>query len=96
LFYNAIDIKELKSYKRELSRKEEIAKKFRLLRPLGKLHNILVYSRSTTALEKEFVKLAERLVPLNNRTRWNSWYLCLDIALEPTCQAAINTFTKDH
>jgi hypothetical protein len=74
LFYNAINIEELESYKEmnkkgELSKKEEIAKRFRLLRPLSKLHNILVHSRSTTALEKEFFELARKLVPLNNRTK---------------------------
>jgi len=74
LFHNTINIKELESYeemnkKGELSGKEEIAKTFRLLRPLGKLHNILVHSHSTAALKKEFLELAKGLVPLNNRTR---------------------------
>jgi len=100
LFHNAINTEELQSYdemeKRgeQLSGKEETVQKFRLLGPLGKLHNILVYSRSTTALVKEFLELAERLIPLDNRTRWNSWYLCLDVAL--VCQAAIDMFTKNH
>jgi hypothetical protein len=74
LFYNVINIKELELYKemnkrRELSRKEEIAKRFQLLRPLSKLYNILIHLYSTTAFEKEFLKLARRLVPLNNCTR---------------------------
>jgi len=80
----------------ELSGNKDAAEKFRLLGPLGKLHNILVYSRSQSALEKEFIELAGRMVPLNNRTRWNSWYLCLDVALDPICEAAIDTFTKNH
>jgi hypothetical protein len=57
LFRNKIDIEELESYNKinkrgELSRKEDIVQKFRLLRPLGKLYNILVYSCSTSALVK--------------------------------------------
>lgn len=82
--------------KGELSGKEEIAKTFRLLRPLGKLHNILVHSHSTAALKKEFLELAKGLVPLNNRTRQNSQYLCLNVELELVCKAAINTFTKNY
>jgi hypothetical protein len=101
LFRNEIDIKELESYDKmnergELSEKEDIARKFWLLRPLGKLHNILVHSRSTSALVKEFEELVERMVPLDNRTRWNSWYLCLNVALDLVYEAAINTFTKNH
>ena len=69
-----MDIKILKSYnKREKSEEdltpEAVAYKFRLLRPLGKLHNIIVYSRSNAALIAEFKELAERLVPLDNHTR---------------------------
>jgi hypothetical protein len=48
---------------------EDIAYKFRLLRPLGKLHNIIVYSCSNNALMIKFEELAGRLVPLDNRTR---------------------------
>jgi hypothetical protein len=77
LFCNEIDIEELELYDKmnkrgELSEKEDIARKFRLLGLLGKLHNILVHSRSTSALVKEFEELVERMVPLDNRTRWNS------------------------
>jgi len=99
LFYNSIEIEELESYDKlekrgELSGKEEIARKFRLLGPLGKLHNILVHMRSTAALVQEFLDLAGRLIPLDNRTRWNSWYLCLLVADE--YQSSIDTFTKNH
>ena len=96
-----INIEELELYNKmnkrgELSGKEDIAQKFWLLGPLGKLHNILVHSCSTSALVKEFKELAKRMVPLDNCTRWNSWYLCLDVALDPVCKATIDTFTKNH
>jgi hypothetical protein len=74
---------------------EAIATKFRLLRPLGKLHNIITYSRSTATLQLEFKELTNgRLIPFDNRTRWNSWHACLLIAL--LFMGAIDTFTKAH
>ena len=69
-----MDIKTLESYdEREKSGEdltpEAITYKFRLLGPLGKLYNIIVYSHSNAALIAEFKELAERLVPLDNHTR---------------------------
>jgi hypothetical protein len=99
LFHDSIEIEELESYDElektgELSGKEEIARKFQLLRPLSKLHNILVYIPSTTALVQEFLDLVRRMIPLDNRMRWNSWYLCLFVANK--YQSSINTFTKNY
>ena len=48
------------------------------------------------ATKKEFLKLEERMVPLNNHIRWNNWFLCLDVACDPGCKAAIDAFTKRH
>jgi hypothetical protein len=105
LFRNDKDIeifeeKDLESYD-EIERSgedflsEAIAHKFRLLGPLGKLHNIITYSRSTPALQIEFKGWTDgKLVPLDNRTRWNSWHLCLVVAL--ICMSAIDLFTKAH
>jgi hypothetical protein len=74
---------------------EAIATKFRLLGPLGKLHNIITYSRSTAALQLKFKELTNgRLVPLDNRTRWNSWHACLLVAL--LFMGAVDTFAKAH
>ena len=42
----------------------------------------------------EFLALAIRMIPLNNRTRWNSWYNSLVIINK--LAAAIDTYTKDH
>ena len=73
---------------------KETRRKFRLLGPLGKLHNIIVNIRSSGSCTKEFVDLAGRMVPLDNRTRWNSWYLSLVVAdkLAPS----IDIYSKDH
>jgi len=68
--------------------------KFQLMGPLSQLHNIIVHICGSTAWIDEFLELAERMVPLDNRTRWNSWYLMLIIALEKA--AAIDTYAKTH
>jgi hypothetical protein len=73
--------------------KEAMRAKFRLLGPLGKGHNIVVYIRESASKIAQFVKLAGRLVPMDNRMRWNSWYEMLDVLLllrphiEAYCQA---------
>ena len=61
---------------------------------LGKLHNIVVYSRSSALRVAEFKKIVRRMIPLDNRTRWNSWYSLLDAALKVDSQ--IDQFTKVH
>ena len=99
LFQNVIEIEELESYDDQESRgetkdEEKRRVKFQLMGPLGQLHNIIVHIRGSTACINEFLKLAERMVPLDNHTRWNSWYLMLVIALEKA--AAINTYAKTH
>ena len=76
-FYNSISAKELKSFdeleeRREPEDVEEVKQKFWLPSPLGQLHNIIVDIRSSANCTAEFLALATRIVPLNNRTRWNS------------------------
>jgi hypothetical protein len=62
--------------------------------PLSQLHNIIVYIRSSAGRTKPFLEIVGRMIPLNNRTRWNSWYLMLVIALN--YKAAINSYVEDH
>ncbi len=99
LFHNSISAEELESYeelekREELKDTKEIKRKFRLLSPLNKLHNIIMDIRSSDNRTAEFLALATRIVSLDNRTRWNSWYNSLVIANKLT--AAIDTYTKDH
>jgi hypothetical protein len=87
LFANIIGINELESYddceqEEDARDKEGRRAKFLLMGPLGKIHNIVVYIRSSPARSAEFVRLAGRLIPLDNRTRWNSWFSMLLIALD--------------
>jgi hypothetical protein len=54
----------------------------------------VIYIRSSTARIAEFIKLAGRRIPLDNRTRWNSWYLMLTVAL--TLRSAIDEYCQNH
>jgi len=99
LFYNSISAEELESYEElekrgELKDIKEIKRKFRLLGPLGKLYNIIINIRSSGNRTAEFLVLATRMVSLDNRMRWNSWYNSLVVVNK--LAAAINTYTKDH
>ena len=67
---------------------------FRTLGALGKLHNIVVHTRSSPGHTRDFITLAQRRIPLDNRTRWNSWHQMLQVALE--LESAIDLYTKKH
>jgi hypothetical protein len=73
---------------------DEAKRKFRLLGPLGKLHNIIVHIRGSPSRTAEFLHLASRMIPFDNHTRWNSWYLSLVVAEDHI--ASIDTYTKIH
>jgi len=97
LFHNVIEMEEMRSCDESEESGElqdETKRKFRLLGPLGKLHNIIVHVRSSASRTAEFLKLAKRMIPLDNRTRWNSWYSSLVVATEH--ESSIDTFTKAH
>jgi hypothetical protein len=46
------------------------------------MHNIVIHICGLTTWIAEFLELTSRMIPLDNCTRWNSWYLMLVIALE--------------
>jgi hypothetical protein len=99
LFQSIIEIEQLDSYdekerRGEIGDEEESRVVFRLLGPLGQLHNIIVHIRGSSGRIKEFVELAGRMIPLDNRTRWNSWFLMLVVAIEKA--GAIDTYAKNH
>lgn len=68
--------------------------KIRQMGPIGKLHNIVVYIRSSGNRTAEFTQEAERRIPLDNRTRWNSWYNMLKVAL--SLEKHIDFYTKNN
>jgi hypothetical protein len=86
LFAEVMDLEELASYDLEnedgeLTDEEAKRARFRLLGPLGKGHNIVVHIGGSPARTDVFRKLAGRLIPMDNRTRWNSWYEMLLVLL---------------
>ena len=77
MFTDLVDIDKLESYDKEEADRELIDKevkkaKFRLLGPLIKAHNIVVYIRGLGGRVEYFRKLAGRIILIDNRTRWNS------------------------
>jgi hypothetical protein len=99
LFHNLIEMEELElcdelEKEGELTEKEEVKQKFRLLGPFSKLHNIIVDIRSSAGHTEEFLALAGRMILLDNRTRWNSWYELLVVANKHL--SFIDTYTKEH
>ena len=73
---------DLKNADGELTNKKIIRTKFRLLELFNQGYNIVVYIRGSSARTDYFKKLAERIILINNRTRWNSWYNILLIFLK--------------
>ncbi len=99
LFHGLIKKEQLESYdeqegKGEVGNEEDQRAAFRVMGPLGKLHNIIIHIRSSAGRTKEFRDLAGRIIPLDNRTRWNSWFQMLTVADQKA--GAIDTYTKNH
>jgi hypothetical protein len=74
----AADKEELEGQEPNLVRAAQI----RFIGPMGKLHNIVVHIRGSGIRTKEFLDKAFKMIPLDNRTRWNSWYYMIMVALE--------------
>src|SRR6266498_1577390 len=74
-----MDLEKLASYDLEdedgeLTDKKIKRAQFRLLGFFGKGYNIVVYISGSSARTDVFRKFIKRLILMNNRTRWNSWY----------------------
>ena len=59
---------------------------------LEKLHNIVVHTHASSARFSELQDLADRAISRDNDTRWNSWYLMLEVDLEK--ESAIDIYIK--
>src|SRR5436190_7969084 len=65
-----------------------------VLDALQKLRNIVHHIRDSDSRYQEFFDIAGRHIPLDNITRWNSWYRMLVVALK--LNSAIDTYTKRY
>jgi hypothetical protein len=61
---------------------------------LGKLHNIVIHIRASAPRTAQFLKMAGRRIPLDNRTRWNSWSHMIDVAIQSQIQHAITSYCE--
>ena len=76
LFSGVIEVEELESYDKQEQSEEPIDEearriKFRLLGPLGKGYNIIVYIYRLPSRIIEFRELARRIISMDNCIRWN-------------------------
>ncbi|EED18402.1 conserved hypothetical protein [Talaromyces stipitatus ATCC 10500] len=99
LFHNYIEIDQLGLYEiqeeaGELASDISIQQIFRVMGLLGKCHNIVIHIRGSAARTAYFKTLAGRMIPLDNRTRWNSWSYMCEVALDYS--SAIDTYTKEY
>jgi hypothetical protein len=67
-----------------------------MMGPLGKLHNTVVHIGASANRTTWFKARAGKLIPLDNRTRWNSWYLMLSVAIEDNVKAAIQLYVEHY
>ena len=71
----------IKGKELDLEEEKEKSNIFWKLGVLRKLYNITIYTYSLASYISEFKSLIGRRIPLNNRIRWNSWYLMLSVAI---------------
>ena len=71
---NELELYDLKDIDKEFTEEEATRAKFRLLRLFGQRHNIVIHIRRLNARTNHFRKLIKRIILMDNRTRWNSWY----------------------
>jgi hypothetical protein len=67
-----------------------------IMGPIGKLHNHVIHIRSSANRTTWFIERAGKMIPLDNRTRWNSWFLMLCVALEDKVKAGLQLYVEDY
>ena len=67
-----------------------------IMGPIGKLHNHVVYIYSSANRTTQFVERASKIIPLDNRTRQNSWFTMLNTALEDQVKAALQLYVEHY
>ena len=78
-------------------KKGEKAQKIRdTMGVLGKLHNNVISIRASGNRTTWFRNRAGQIIPLDNRTRWNSWFLMLMIALLPDVKNSLQSYAEEY
>jgi hypothetical protein len=67
-----------------------------IMGPMGKLHNIVVHIRKSANRTTWFKDRAGKIIPLDNRTRWNSWFTMLNVALEEKVKAGLHLYIEHY
>jgi hypothetical protein len=67
-----------------------------IMGPMGKLHNHVVHIRSSANRTTWFIERAGKIIPLDNCTRWNSWFLMLCVALEDKVKAGLQLYVEHY
>ena len=61
---------------------------------MGKLHNYVVHIRTSANHMTWFIECAGKMIPLDNHTRWNSWFLMLCVAPEDKVKAGLQLYVE--
>ena len=80
----------------QFKKKKNSSFTFRSMGPAGKLHNLVASIRSSNARYNEFVGWAGRMIPMDNDTRWNSWFLMINVALQPHIRRSIQQYFEKY
>ena len=63
---------------------------------IGKIHNLVIYIHALPNYTNKFKALSGKIIPLGNRTRWNSWFRMLYVTLKTEVLNALRNYTEAH
>ncbi|EED18924.1 hypothetical protein TSTA_126320 [Talaromyces stipitatus ATCC 10500] len=64
--------------------------------PIRKLHNNIVHIRKSANHTAWFKDRAGKIIPLDNCTKWNSWFTMLSVALEDKVKAGLQLYVEHY
>ncbi|EED20078.1 hypothetical protein TSTA_033250 [Talaromyces stipitatus ATCC 10500] len=67
-----------------------------IMGPMGKLHNNVVHIRKSANRTTWFKDRAGKIIPLDNRTSWKSWFAMLSVALEDKVKAGLQLYVEHY
>jgi hypothetical protein len=67
-----------------------------ILGPMGKLHNNVIHICKSANRITWFKDRAGKIIPLDNCTRWNSWFTMLSVALEDKVKARLQLYVEHY